>query len=106
MNYQQDDWTKQLSVAEFQYNDKKHVTIGHTLFELNFGRYIWKENLMVKIELPKLEDFLEILYRSQKEPKRSMKITKEAMKKQFNKKRYNLQELKVSDNVWLKAKNI
>ena len=28
------------------------------------------------------------------------------MKKQFNKKRQNLQELKQEDNVWLEAKNI
>ena len=30
------DW---LVVVEFQYNNKKHVAIGHTLFELNFGRH-------------------------------------------------------------------
>jgi len=35
-----------------------------------------------------------------------MKIAKEAMKRQFNKKRWNLQGLKVGDNVWLEAKNI
>jgi len=28
------------------------------------------------------------------------------MKKQFNKKRWNPQELKVRDNIWLKNKNI
>ena len=28
------------------------------------------------------------------------------MKKQFDKKRRNLQELKVGDNMWLEAKNI
>ena len=35
-----------------------------------------------------------------------MNITKEAIKKQFNKKRRNPQELKIGDNMWLKAKNI
>ena len=33
-------------------------------------------------------------------------MAKEAIKKQFNKKRRNLQELKVRDNMWLEAKNI
>ena len=61
MNYQQDDWTEWLSVAEFQYNDKKHIAIGHTLFKLNFGKHPWKRYLIVKIKLPKLEDFLEEL---------------------------------------------
>jgi len=51
-------------VAEFQYNNKKYVAIEYTLFKLNFGRYPWKEDLMVKTELPKLEDFLKRLQRS------------------------------------------
>ncbi len=35
-----------------------------------------------------------------------MEMAKKAIKKQFNKKRRNLQELKVRDNMWLEAKNI
>ena len=35
-----------------------------------------------------------------------MKMAKKAMKKQFNKKRQNPQELKKGDNMWLKIKNI
>ena len=38
--------------------------------------------------------------------KKSMEMAKKAIKKQFNKKRRNLQELKVRDNMWLEAKNI
>ena len=40
INYQQDDWTKWLTAAEFQYNDKKHAATEETLFELNFGRHL------------------------------------------------------------------
>jgi len=36
-----------LAVAEFQYNDKEYAATEHTLFELNFGRYSWKENLTI-----------------------------------------------------------
>ena len=35
-----------------------------------------------------------------------MDMAKEAIKKQFDKKRKNPQELKVGDNIWLEAKNI
>jgi len=35
-----------------------------------------------------------------------MEKAKEAMKKQFNKKRQNLQELKQENNMWLETKNI
>ena len=52
MNYQQDNWTDQLAAAEFQYNDKKHVVMGRISFELNFGRYPWKEDLMVQMGIP------------------------------------------------------
>ena len=40
INYQQDDWTEWLAAAEFQYNNKRHVVIGWTPFELNFGKYL------------------------------------------------------------------
>ena len=58
----------------------------------------------MKTELPKFENFLKKLQRSWKAAKKS--IAKTAIKKQFNKKRQNPQELKAEDNVWLQAKNI
>ena len=47
VNYQQDDWTNWLAMAKFQYNDKKHAATGWTPFKLNFGRHLWKGNLVV-----------------------------------------------------------
>ena len=58
------------------------------------------------MELPKLEDFLERLQRSWEVTKKSIKIAKKAIKKQFDKKRQNPQELKKGDNMWLETKNI
>ena len=52
VNYQQDNWTDWLLVAEFQYNDKKHAVTGKTSFKLNFGRHPWKGDLMVQMEIP------------------------------------------------------
>jgi len=54
---------------------------------LNFGRYLWKRDLIIKTKLPKLKTFLEKLQRSWEMAKLSMKKAKEAMKKQFDKKR-------------------
>ena len=51
VNYQQDDWTEWLSTA---YNDKRHMTTDHILFELNFGKHPWKGDLTIKMELPKV----------------------------------------------------
>jgi len=36
-----------LAAVEFQYNNKKHAATGKPPFELNFGRYSWKGDLMV-----------------------------------------------------------
>jgi len=92
--------------VKFQYNDKRHTVTGRILFELNFGQYPWKGNLTMKTESPKLEDFFNKLQRSWIKAKKLMEIEKEAMKRQFDKKRRNLQGLKAGDNVWLEAKNI
>ena len=51
VNYQQDDWMNWLAAAEFQYNDKKHVAMEKTPFELNFGRHPWKDDIMVKTDI-------------------------------------------------------
>ena len=51
-------------MAEFQYNDKKHIATGRTPFELNFGRYSWKDNLVVQMDIPRVEDFLIRLQKS------------------------------------------
>jgi len=53
-----------------------------------------------------LEDFLERLQRSWEAAKKSMKMANGAMKKQFNKKRWNPQGLKKGENMWLEVKNI
>ena len=106
MNYQQDDWTNWLAAAKFQYNDKKHVATGWTPFELNFGRHPWKGNLVVQMDIPRVEDFLIGLQKSWEQVTKAMKKAQKNMKKQFDKKRRNSQELKVEDNVWLENKNI
>ena len=92
-----------LAAMEFQYNDKKHIATGQILFKLNFGRHLWKDNLVAQTEL---EKFLMGLQRSWEEAMKSMEEAQKSMKKQFNKKRRNPQGLKVGDNVWLENKNI
>ena len=43
------------------------MAIEQTLFKLNFGRYPWKDDLMVQMEFPILEDFLIGLQKSWKQ---------------------------------------
>ena len=76
------------------------MAIERIPFELNFGQYPWKGNLMVQT------DFLVKLQKSWKEAIKSMEAAKETIKKQFDKKKQNPQGLKAGDNVQLEAKNI
>ena len=81
INYRQDDWTKQLATAEFQYNDKEHAAIEHSPFYVNYGRHPWKGNLIVEMEIPSLEDLLKKMETMRKEAKTVMERTKETMKR-------------------------
>ena len=80
MNYQQDNWTEWLSVTEFQYNNKRYMATHYIPFKLNFRRHLWKGNLTIKTELPRLEDFLEGLQKSWNTAKQLMEIAKEYIK--------------------------
>ena len=106
MNYQQDNWMDWLAAAEFQYNDKKHVVTGRTLFELNFGKHSWKGDLIVQTEIPQVEEFLIGMQKSWEQTTKVMEEVQKSIKKQFDKKRRNPQGLKIGDNVWLENKNI
>ncbi len=39
VNWDQDNWTRLLPIAEFAYNNAKNASTGHTPFELNCGYY-------------------------------------------------------------------
>ena len=106
INYRQNDWTKWLATAEFQYNNKEHAVTGHTLFYMNYGRHPWKGNLTVETKIPSLEELLKKMETTREEARAAMERTKNPMKRQYNKRRQQSQDLKVGEQVWLEAKNI
>ena len=61
MNYQQDNWMEWLATAEFSYNNKKHVVMDKTLFKLNFGKHLWKGDLMIQTKIPQIKEFMKNL---------------------------------------------
>jgi len=99
INYRQDDWTKWLATAEFQYNNKKHVATEHTPFYVNYGRHPWKENITVEMEIPSLEDLLKKIETTREEAKTAIERTKETMKKQYDKRTCQSQGLKTGEQV-------
>ena len=99
INYRQDDWTKWLATAEFQYNDKEHTATGHSLFYVNYRRHLWKGNLIVKMKIPSLEDLLKKIETTREEARTAMERTKETMKRQYNKRTSQSQGLKTKEQV-------
>jgi len=95
---------KWLAAAEFQYNNKRHAATERTPFKLNFERHLWKRNLVVQMEFLSLEEFFIGLQKNWKQTTKSMEEAQKNMKRHFDKKRRNPQELKVRDNVWLENK--
>jgi len=85
INYRQDDWTKWLATAEFQYNDKEHAATEHSLFYVNYGRHPWKGNLTVETKIPSLEDLLKKIETTREEAKTAMERTMKTMKRQYDK---------------------
>jgi len=75
-------------------------------FELNFGRHPWKGNLVVQTEISQVEEFLAEMKKSWEQVTKAMEEAQKVMKKQFDKKMWNPQGLKIGDNMWLKNKNI
>ena len=87
VNYQQNNWTEWLAIAESQYNDKKHVATRKTLFKLNFERYPWKGDLVVQLEIPRVEKFLAGIHKSWEQTTKTMEEAQKNIKRQFNRKR-------------------
>jgi len=70
-----------LAAAEFQYNDKRHAAMRRTPFKLNFRRHPWKGDLMVKTDIPQVEDFLIGLQKSWEQATKAMEEVQKNMKK-------------------------
>jgi len=96
INYRQDDWTKWLVTAEFQYNDKKHAATEHSPFYMNYGRHPWKGNLTVEMEIPSLEDLLKKMETMREKAKIAME---RMMKRQYDKRTCQSQGLKTEEQV-------
>ena len=60
----------------------------------------------METEIPSLEELLKKMETTREEARTAMERTKDTMKKQYDKRRQKVQDLKVGEQVWLEAKNI
>jgi len=99
INYRQDDWTKWLATAKFQYNNKEHAATKYTPFYMNYERHLWKGNLTAEIEIPSWKELLKKMEITREEARIAMERTKDIMKRQYDKRRQQAQDLKVGEQV-------
>jgi len=107
INYQQDDWTTYLPLAEFAYNNSVHASTQQTPFFANYG-YHPKLDLLggFKDENPAAEDLSKHLVEIQTTLKLQLQAAQDSYKISADKFRKDSPTFQVGEKVWLLRRNI
>lgn len=107
VNYQQDDWTAYLSLAEFAYNNSVHASTQQTPFFANYGYHPKLDLLNPSIDNnPAAEELVKHLSELQTLLKEQLQTAQESYKTSADKFRSQAPTFKVGDKVWLLRRNI
>ena len=81
VNFRQNNWSEQLSIAEFSYNVKVQTSTGHSLFFVNYGCHPFKgSNSRTEIQSKSAQQFRERMSKVWEEVEASLKIAVETIK--------------------------
>jgi len=107
-NYQQDDWSNLLSLAEFSYNNARHASIDCSPFYANYG-YNPQFNVdlrqFAKYPVPAAKEMAERLKNTHEDLTELIKMTQNQQAKYYDAKHKRV-EYKVGDKVWLLSQNV
>jgi hypothetical protein len=107
INYQQDDWTVYLSLAEFAYNNTLHASTQKTPFFSNYGYHPKLDLLSSSTNSnPAAEGFVKQLSELQTTLKLQLQSAQEAYKASADKFRNKAPAFKIGNKVWLLRRNI
>ncbi|GGV51932.1 hypothetical protein GCM10010495_81700 [Kitasatospora herbaricolor] len=107
INYQQDDWTTLLPLAEFAYNNTVHSSTQQTPFFANYGYHPRLDTFnFSKIDNPAAEDITNRLSELHAIMKTQLKKTQKRQKINADIYRKKQPQLNVSNKVWLLRRNI
>jgi len=106
-NYEQNDWASMLAMAEYAYNNSKHSATKISPFYANYGyepRTSWPTDIQFRNPASVLYGhYMNVVHKKLSE---QLAITIEAMRKNYDKKRKDIEPFKPGELVMLNGKNI
>jgi hypothetical protein len=108
VNYQQDDWVRWLSIAEYAYNNSLNSVLKQTFFQMMFDSEMRFENVIqkdLKIDVSAARDRVVHVSKMRRTCEARWKQTLKRAKRNYNKKKAQI-EFKINDKVFLNARNI
>ncbi len=108
VNYQQNDWIKWFSIAEYVYNNNLNSVLKTIFFSMMFDFEMRFENVIqknLKIDVFAARDRVEFLSNVRRKCEALWKQARDRAKRNYNKKKIQI-EFKINDKVFLNAKNI
>jgi hypothetical protein len=107
VNYDQDNWTEYLTMAEFSYNNSAQVSINDSPFYALYGYHPNMDNDIPQLakNIPLAEVRLQHLQRVQEDLQFYIATAQETQAKYYNKKVKEM-HFEVGQQVWLDNKNI
>ena len=107
INYQQDDWTSYLLLAEFAYNNTTHASTQQTPFYSNYGHHPKLDMLQPsRSENPAVEEFATRMAELQATMKSHLEKAQKRYKVAADALRKEQPSFQVGDKVWLLRRNI
>ena len=107
-NYQQDNWSNLLSLAEFSYNNAQHSTIDCSPFYANYGynpQFSVDIRQFSKYPVPAAKEMAEHLKTLHEDLSELIKVAQNQQAKYYDAKHKRV-EYQVGDKVWLLSQNI
>jgi len=106
INHRQNNWAEWLATTEFAFNNKVHIVIKISLFQVNYGREPRMGfDIRKKRKNEKVEEFVREMKERYEEARAALVKLQEEMKKQADRNRKVAEEYRVGDKVLISTKD-
>src|SRR4030095_14699902 len=106
-NYQQDDWTTLLPLAEFTYNNAQHNSTKSSPFYANYGYHPrYHAGILRNRVNPAAELYMDRIQATQKELQVNLQRAQESYKKYYDRHTQRNPTFAIGDKVWLNRRNM